>query len=264
MNIAGSIVLYNTPLEEVIKVTKCFLACENVVQLHVIDNSKEDKVSQHLHLDSRITYYHYPENLGYGTAHNIGMRASQEMNIAYHVVLNTDLSFEPSCIRSLYEFMESRKDVGMVMPKIVYPDGRTQFLVRNNPTPYLLFARRFFKNSKKAQTDFYYYQNEEKDYEQPMFHIPFLSGCFMFIRTSALADAGLFDERIFMYTEDADLSRRMLQVAETAYWPKAVAVHDFKGGVHKSWRLTKLGFKAAFYYFSKWGWNNSLKREVIQ
>lgn len=263
MNIAGSIVLYNTPLDEIIKVSNCFLACENVIQLHVIDNSKEDKVSPFLKFDDRIHYYHFPQNLGYGSAHNVGIQASLK-TATYHVVLNTDLIFEPNCIHELLQFMELRKDVGMVMPKIVFPDGSIQHLVRNNPTPYLLFARRFFKKSKKAQTDFYYYQNQEKNYDQPMFHIPFLSGCFMFARTATIADAGLFDKRIFMYTEDADWSRRILKVAETAYWPKALAVHDFKGGVHKSWRLTWLGFKAAFYYFNKWGWSNRLKREVIQ
>ncbi len=263
MKISGSIVAYNTDLEEVLHVSKCFLANDKVTQLYVVDNSPKDYISAHLNFDERIIYQHFPENLGYGKGHNVGIRQSLEKS-TYHVVLNTDLSFKTDCIDTLLDFMESRPDVGLAVPKVTYPDGRIQHLVRNSPTPYILFARRFFRGNKKAEEDFRHYENMEKDYEKPMFHIPFVSGCFMFLRNETLKKSGLFDENIFMYTEDADLSRRILQVAETAYWPAAVAIHDFKGGVHKSLKLTWYGFKAAFYYFNKWGWSNKLNREVMQ
>lgn len=263
MMISGSIVLYKTVLSEVLHVIKCFLDNEKVGKLFVIDNSPEDLISQHLYFDKRIEYAHFPENLGYGKAHNQGLQKAIILS-KYHVVLNTDLSFNSNCIEELYNFMERRADVGLVMPKIIYPEGTIQTLVRDNPTPYLLFVRRFFKGNEKAKNAFKLYENKDKDYDKPMYHIPFLSGCFMFLRTTSLQKSGLFDEKIFMYTEDADLTRRILQVAETAYWPNAVAIHDFKGGVHKSKKLTWFGFKSAFYYFNKWGWKNNLKREVLQ
>lgn len=263
MRISGSIVTYNTDLQEVLHVCACFLANDKVGQLFVIDNSPKDLISEHLNFDDRIIYQHFSSNLGYGSGHNVGIRQVLDKS-TYHVVLNTDLSFKPDCIEALYDFMESRPDAGLAIPKVTYPDGRIQHLVRNNPTPYILFARRFFRGNKKAELNFRYYENLDKDYEQPMYHIPFASGCFMFLRTAILKQSGLFDEKIFMYTEDADLSRRILQVAETVYWPQAHAIHDFRGGVHKSLKLTWYGFKAAFYYFNKWGWSNKLNREVIQ
>lgn len=263
MKITGSIVVYNTDLEELLLVSKCFLSNDKVVQLYIIDNTPEDHVSPHLHFDERIIYKHFPENLGYGRGHNVGMRPSLD-NATYHVVLNTDISFDATCIDTLLGFMESRPDVGLVVPKVTYPDGTLQPLVRNNPTPYILFARRFFRGNKKAEQDLRYYENLDKDYDKPMYHIPFVSGCFMFLRCGTLKRSGLFDEKIFMYTEDADLSRRILQIAETAYWPYAVAIHDFKGGVHKSLKLTWHGLRSAFYYFNKWGWSNKLVKMVKQ
>ncbi|HTO15876.1 MAG TPA: glycosyltransferase family 2 protein [Edaphocola sp.] len=262
MEIAASIVIYKTDLNEVLHVIKCFLAHESSVTMHVIDNSPIDNLSHHLSFDDRIKYKHFPNNPGYGTAHNYGIQQSINYGIPYHIVLNTDLSFNKECINDLLKFMELNQNVGLVMPKIIYPDGSLQYLVRNNPTPYLLFARRFFKNSKKAPRENRIYQNMDKDYNQAMYHIPFISGCFMFFRTEVLKQSGLFDEKIFMYTEDADLSRRVLQHSETAYWPKAVAIHNFKGGVHKNLKLTWYGLKSAFYYFNKWGWNNKIKDEI--
>lgn len=263
MKITGSIVVYNTDLEELLLVSKCFLSNDKVVRLYIIDNSPDDHVSAHLCFDERIIYRHFPENLGYGRGHNVGMSASLG-EATYHVVLNTDISFDADCIDTLFAFMESRPDIGLVVPKVTYPDGTLQHLVRNNPTPYILFARRFFRGSKKAEENFRYYENLDKDYDKPMYHIPFVSGCFMFLRCATLKKSGLFDEKIFMYTEDADLSRRILQVAGTAYWPYALAIHDFKGGVHKSLKLTWHGLRSAFYYFNKWGWSNKLIRMVKQ
>lgn len=264
MKIAASIVTYNSNLDEVLHVIQCFLAHEKASIIFVIDNSQQDKISRHLLFDERIVYKHFPDNPGYGSAHNYGLWQSIAQEIPYHVVLNTDLSFSADCINQLVVFMENKPGVGLVMPRILNPNGSDQYLVRNNPTPFLFFIRRFFKNNKRATRENLIYENRNKDYEQPMFHIPFISGCFMFFRTKVLKKSGLFDENIFMYTEDADLTRRVLQVAETAYWPKATAVHNFKGGVHKSLKLTWYGFRSAFYYFNKWGWGNTLKDEVRQ
>lgn len=263
MRITGSIVTFNSDLNEVLHVCKCFLNSDNVEGLYVIDNSPQDSLRAHLNFDKRIIYWHFPQNLGYGKAHNIGIRYGAQI-ADYHVVLNTDISFQPECIERLSAFMEDRKDVALVMPKIIFPDGSVQYLVRNNPTPSILLTRRFWSVSRKANEEIRIYQNMDLDYDRPMFNIPFLSGCFMFIRTRVLKLSGLFDEKIFMYTEDADLSRRILKVAQTAYWPEAVAIHNYKGGVRRSFRLTWYGLKSAIYYFNKWGWSNQLERTVQQ
>nr|WP_028950943.1 hypothetical protein [Sulfurihydrogenibium subterraneum] len=47
--------------------------------------------------------------------------------------------------------------------------------------------------------------------------VPYLSGCFMFIRTKVLEKVGLFDERFFMYLEDTELSRRIHKVSKTIF-----------------------------------------------
>jgi GT2 family glycosyltransferase len=55
--------------------------------------------------------------LGFGKAHNIALKKSIEENVPYHLVLNPDVYFEKGVLEELYKFMESNKDVGLVMPK---------------------------------------------------------------------------------------------------------------------------------------------------
>jgi GT2 family glycosyltransferase len=57
-----------------------------------------------------------------------------------------------------------------------------------------------------------------------------------------------------MYIEDADLTRRFLQISKTAYYPEAVVYHHFAKGSHKNWKLTWYSIHGAYIYFNKWGW----------
>ena len=69
-------------------------------------------------------------------------------------------------------------------------------------------------------------------YDEVM-EVPFLSGCFMFLRSEALRKVGLFDERMFMYVEDTDLTRRMGQHFKTLYYPNAYVYHQYARGKQK-------------------------------
>lgn len=71
---------------------------------------------------------------------------------------------------------------------------------------------------------------------------------------SVLDDVGLFDENIFMYTEDIDLTRRIHKKYKTMFWPEVTIIHAHKRGSYKNKRLLKIHIKSAIHYFNKWGW----------
>ncbi|MCD7932675.1 MAG: hypothetical protein LUH15_15715 [Tannerellaceae bacterium] len=108
-----------------------------------------------------------------------------------------------------------------------------------------------YKNIRE-QID-YRFEMRFTDYNQIM-NVPYLSGCFMFLRTSVIKEIGLFDEHIFMYCEDTDLNRRIYQKYKTIYYPDVSIVHNFEKGSHKNIRLLWIHIKAAVYYLNKWGW----------
>ena len=260
-----SIVLFKND-QDLVK--KAIYSCVNSVlinRIYLIDNSPTDILSCLASLDSRIEYIFNNANLGFGKAHNIALRRSIEENIPYHLVLNPDVYFEGGVLEELYNFMESDPDVGLVMPKVLYPDGTLQYLCKLLPTPLDLFGRRFlnfgpFKKIVEKRNEIY--ELRFTGYDKIM-EVPYLSGCFMFIRTEVLKKVGLFDERFFMYLEDTDLSRRIHRVAKTVYYPYVYIYHEYGKGSYKSLKLLYYHIKSAIKYFNKYGWFFDKEREEI-
>jgi GT2 family glycosyltransferase len=249
-------------------VRKAIYSCVNSVlinKIYLIDNSPTDILSCLASLDSRIEYIFNNANLGFGKAHNIALKRSIEENIPYHLVLNPDVYFKGWVLEELYNFMENNPDVGLVMPKVLYPDGTLQYLCKLLPTPLDLFGRRFlnfgpFKKIVEKRNEVY--ELRFTGYDKIM-EVPYLSGCFMFIRTSVLKKVGLFDERFFMYLEDTDLSRRIHRVAKTVYYPYVYIYHEYGKGSYKSLKLLYYHIKSAIKYFNKYGWFFDKEREEI-
>lgn len=263
--ISASIVLYNTKTEELKKVINSFFATENVdLQLYLVDNSPTDSLKNIVeeYQDKSITYIFNNANIGYGAAHNIAIRKSIEKKAPYHVILNPDIYFESSVIHDLSNFMNQNVEVGNIMPKIVYPDGELQYLCKLLPTPADLIFRRFipFKKWKEKRNE--RYELHFTGYNKAM-NIPNLSGCFMFLRTAALEEVGLFDEKIFMYLEDVDLNRRIHRKYKTIFYPEVEVVHSHAKESYKSKKLLKAHIKSAIYYFNKYGWIFDKERESM-
>ena len=109
------------------------------------------------------------------------------------------------------------------MPKVYYPNREIQYLCKLIPTPLDLLIRRFLP---KFLTKKWTYKFELRDFGyDKLLDVPYLSGCFMFLRTKALKDVGVFDERFFMYPEDIDLSRRIHQKYRTVFYPDVSIIH---------------------------------------
>lgn len=259
-DLSVSIVLYKSnPLVLKDAIDSIYL-CKLNFKLYLIDNSPTADL-QSLQRDNRTEYIFNNENLGFGKAHNIAM-ARAVLDSKYHLVLNPDVRFGEGVLEKLYQFMEQTPDAGQVMPRILYPDGKVQHLCKLLPAPADLFLRRFlpwFPGAKKRDRR---YELIESGYDKIM-NIPYLSGCFMFLRTEALRTTGYFDERIFMYIEDADLTRRIHQRYLTLYYPKVSVTHNYEKGSYKNMKLMMYNVHGACVYFNKWGWLLDPERKRI-
>ena len=264
-HISISIVLYQNPKAQIEKVVNCVLDTNLNIELYLIDNSPTNYLNGLDKMDSRIIYISSNSNLGFGKAHNIAIKQSIKRGIPYHLVLNPDVYFGKGVLEKLFEFIEKNKDVGLVMPKVLYPDGKLQYLCKLLPTPFDLFGRRFLnfsflKGYIKKRNEIYELRFTGHD---KIMEVPFLSGCFMFLRVDILKKVGLFDERFFMYLEDADLSRRIYRVAKTIYYPYVHIYHEYGKGSYENYKLLKIHIESAIKYFNKWGWFNDLERDRI-
>lgn len=260
--INASIVLYHNNKEQLLKAIKSFLGTSLVVRLYLVDNSSNDNLRELIDLDDRIEYIFNNANLGYGSAHNIAIKKSIENGVPYHLVLNPDIYFESGVLEKLYEYMECNSDVGQLMPKVLYPDGELQYLCKLLPTPTDLIFRRFIPFKKLRKIHDYHFELHYTNYDKAM-NVPFLSGCFMFFRVSALQHIGLFDERFFMYGEDIDITRRMHRVYKTMFIPDVQIVHAHARESYKNIKMLKIHIVNIIKYFNKWGWFFDKERKDV-
>ena len=256
MQITATIVLYKNSSSVLKDAIESFLKTELNVRLYLIDNSPTDELRS-LYDDPRIEYIFNNANLGFGAAHNIGIIRSHQIHAEYHLILNPDVYFLPGTLEKIYSFLNINQNFGLLMPKVSYPDGSIQYLCKRPPSLSILVLRRFMpsfvQNLFKRKLDKFEYKDH--DYDEIIRNVPYLSGCFMFFRNSVLKKVGNFDERIFMYMEDADITIRTLKIADTVYYPDAQIIHHFAKGSYKNVKLMYYNIQGAVIYFQKWGWN---------
>jgi len=260
--ITASIVIYNTNHELLDKLFTS-ISNSNICKIcYVIDNysvqSKYDFKKFNF-----IKYIKSPINLGYGAGHNIAIREALKFS-TYHFVINPDISFDNLAMIRMIAKMDSDLNIGQLMPRVVCPNGKLQFLCKLIPTPVDLIFRRFLigpfkifglKRNHNYELRFTGYKNE--------MNVPYLSGCFMLFRVSALKEIGLFDERFFMYPEDIDITRRMHEKFKTLFFPFATVVHEHAKESYKSKKLLLIHAINIIRYFNKWGWFFDSKRVEI-
>lgn len=255
MKLSASIVLYKTNTEDLKKVIDSYFTYQGEKQLFLVDNSPSDELKNVVttYPNNDIYYIFNNANMGYGKAHNIAIRKSIEQGLPYHIILNPDIIIEKGALEKLIDYMEQHPGVGNIMPKIIYPDGELQYLCKLLPSPIDLIFRRFIPVKKWKDAINKRYELHSFGYDKIM-NVPNLSGCFMFLRTEALKQVGLFDENIFMYLEDIDLNRRIHSKYKTIYYPEARVIHEHQKESYKSKKLLKAHIKSAIYYFNKYGW----------
>jgi GT2 family glycosyltransferase len=207
---------------------------------------------------NNTSYIFNPANPGYGASHNIALRDALKFNSRYHLVLNADVYFDAGIIEILIDYMNHRPRVGLVMPKVLFPNGDIQRLCKLVPTPLDLISRMLCPKNSLIKKSFKF-EMHSTGYNMEMF-VPYLSGCFMFLRVDALRVCGLFDERFFMYPEDIDLTRRIASKYKTMFYPGAIIYHEYGAASKKSIKMLLIHVFNIIKYFNKWGWIFDLER----
>ena len=72
------------------------------------------------------------------------------------------------------------------------------------------------------------------------------------VRTDIFRKANGFDERFFMYFEDADLSRRIRKKASIVFYPNAYVYHAWKRDNTRSLKGIRIFLISMMKYFWKW------------
>lgn len=246
-----SIVTYHTAIPE-LEACVASLTSPFIDNIYIMDNGNEDRLRQWATGRCHVVYIPTGNNIGFGAAHNIAIRRSIVSKSDYHLVLNSDVFFDPTVIDILHGFMDGDPSVGLLQPKILNPDGSMQYTCRRLPTPLDVFGRRFLPKILMRRRN-RRYMLQDLDPNTPH-NIPYHQGSFMFIRVSSIIRDGLFDERFFMYPEDIDLTRRIHRHSQTLFYPYVTVVHAHRAASYHNLRMTCIHIVNMIRYFNKWGW----------
>lgn len=203
------------------------------------------------------------ENQGFARGCNQGMeRAVGE----YVFLLNTDTEVAPDAIRRMLDVLQESPEYGAVAPMLIHPDGRVQATVMAFPTCktarwFATPLERWFPDSKELRRYFMrdWDQTSTRDVDQPP------AAAFL-IRRSVLDEIGLFDESLWLFYNDTDLSLRMAKAGyKTRYLAEAKVVHHVGASTSKFARFIPVwnANRLAFYrkHFGWWG-NLTIKSMV--
>ncbi len=165
------------------------------------------------------------KNLGFSGGNNLGIvHASGE----YLVFLNPDIVVRENCIATLVGHLESHAECGIAAPRVYWGDGGFQPTGRAFPNPLTgLFGRatilsKLFPNNPFTKKQLIDLENASEPSE-----VDWAAGMAWAVRGKEFADAGGWDERYFMYWEDADVAFRYKHGMgmATHYVPSAEATH---------------------------------------
>ena len=166
-------------------------------------------------------------NVGFATAVNQGLAAT---SAPYVLVMNPDCRLEPGAVAGLRAELDRHPRCAIVGPRILDPDGSIQGSARGDPDMLTgLFGRttlmrRLLPSAALSRRNVV--PPDALPADAASIEVDWLSGACMLARRSALAEVGGFDERYFLYWEDADLCRRLRSRGyHVRYVPGPTAVH---------------------------------------
>ena len=241
--ISASIVTYNDinrapiTVKSVIENTKKY-----PLKLYVIDNNSNDNTAEFIEKTGLATVIKNPQNSGFGAAHNLSLQ--KELG-KYHFVINPDITLTSDVLSDMVDYFEANPDVAMAMPKILNEDGSEQKLPKERPTFKRLFLGRL---SGKIRGEYVWADKEIKD---PC-EINFCTGCFFIIRTDVFKKLNGFDERYFMYLEDADLALKAKQIGKVMMLPQFNVTHAWERESSKSLKYLLIHTAYCFKFLFKW------------
>lgn len=175
-----------------------------------------------------------PENLGFGRANNVGIRAfgfddpqtdPQQLPRAVYL-LNPDTITQAGATRALYDALMSAPQVGLVGANLTYGDGSFQHGAFTFPGLRQIYAEFFPLLGRMREGRFNgRYPRAQYAGVQP-FSVDFTLGATMMLRREVVLQTGMFDEAFFMYCEEVDWAWRIQTAGWTALCvPSAHVVH---------------------------------------
>lgn len=228
-------------------------------EIIVVDNNSKDGSEDAIkEVFKNVIFIQTGENLGFGRANNVGINRSKGK---YIFLLNSDTILCNNSIKTFFDFYEEYDNkigkIGALGGELLQDNGK----LRNHSSQYfpkmqdefkIIWNAFISKISKKGilniKKEVVLEQNEKFK------RVDYVTGADLFICKSKMIEVGCFDKNFFMYFEETDLQKRLINMGFTNYLISGTEIIHYEGG---SFAKKKSGIRAymldqsRFYYYKK-------------
>ena len=208
------------------------------LEVIVVDNSPEDDLYNYVRA-------HYPqvtiiknENKGFGHGNNAGVKLAKGK---YLLLLNPDTILVEPIFKFAIGAFEKDPKLGLFGVKLVDKE-----LKRNHSFYFMEYSGFLAAQVEKMANAMDGYIHGKM----------FIAGANLFVRKEVFIQCGGFDEKIFMYSEEADLTRRVIGLGyRTTYFKEKMIIHLEGKTTVKNLKMEKVRLESKAYYSAKYGLN---------
>lgn len=220
-------------------------------ELIVVDNASQDGVVAAVRERfANVRVIANETNRGFSAANNQGIAV---MHARHVLLLNPDMRVESDALQKTVEYLDAHPDVGIIGGRLTRPNGSIVKSVRHFPDfwsqliimcklPHLAL-----NVLKKYLWEGFHYEREQEG--------EVLRGSYFAINRSALDKLGGLDERYFIWFEEVDYCKQVVQVGMKIMYVPTIRAIDCVGQSFKQVRLflsQKRQTRSLITYFKKW------------
>jgi len=199
------------------------------LEVVVVDNESSDGTRE-------LVESRFPEvlvvsncNGGFGHGNNRGI---EHTSAPYVLFLNPDTEVIEGTFGALVDRLDECPEVGLAGARQLMPDGELILTMRRFPGASRAFGEALASERWPLRPAWAGERLLDAELYTREVECDWTSGSFMLARREALAGAGCFDERFFLYAEEADLSLRIKQAGWSVRHLPGMTIthHALKGG----------------------------------
>jgi GT2 family glycosyltransferase len=181
--------------------------------IYIVDNGSKDQTFDYFKkISNNLNFTQLDLNIGFGPANNIGFKQSIKNGASFTLFLNPDCYIDQESIKQLRTALEQNPLIGLICP--VVSDGHG---IKNSILQWD-FTKPYNKKSPKIQ--------DIQSIQSEIVENSCIDGSCFLVRSSIFSEIGGFNENLFMYCEEDDIS---LRLARAGY---GVATHTHADAVH--------------------------------
>ena len=185
-----------TTFRSEIKIISCLESINSELQVIVVENSNNTDFKKNIENKFRnVKCILSGENLGYAKGNNLGL---SKVKTKYALIINPDAVLEKNAINNFLITANKNLNFAIISPLI--QEEKDLLIVKEN-------------------------SSELKEIEN-------VKGFAMFLNLENFKDIGFFDDNFFIYFEEIDLCRRLINNNQKIYLDPTIRVHHVGGSSH--------------------------------